>query len=282
LLTDTAYAGAEDILDLLRRTAVEIGLPVRSAEVEFGPSQFEFTFDPAPAWDHANNMVLFRTMVKQVCAANGLHATFMCRPVVDHAAASGWHVHQSLVELETGVNQMTPTDDAPNPLAARWIAGLLNHAAESCLLTTPTVNGYKRYQPHMLAPDRIQWGRDNKGAMIRALFQPGDAASRIENRVPEPAANPHYVFASQVLSGLSGLERELTPPAPVEMPYDSEAEALPANLGTAIEVFAEGSLYADALGSEFSRYMTTLKQAEWQRYLSTLSEWEHREYSGLF
>jgi len=220
--------------------------------------------------------------VKQVCASQGLHATFMCRPVSEHAAASGWHVHQSLEDLETGANQMTPTDDAPTPLTAQWIAGLLDHAAESCLLTTPTVNGYKRYQPHMLAPDRIQWGRDNKGAMVRALFQPGDAASRIENRVPEPAANPYFVFASQILSGLSGLEQGLVPPAPVEMPYDSEASALPGNLGVAIDAFASGTLYADALGPEFVRYMTTLKSAEWQRYLSALSEWEHREYSGLF
>ncbi len=76
-----------------------------------------------------------------------------------------------------------------------------------------------------LAPDRVQWGRDNKGAMIRALMAPGDRASRIENRVAEPAANPYLFFASQILCGLDGVTSGLSAPAPVENPYTSDARA---------------------------------------------------------
>ena len=133
-------------------------------------------------------------------------ATFMCRPKVAHAAASGWHLHQSIIDLETGKNMFTPESDDLTDFAKGLIAGLLAHAAETCLLTTPTVNGYKRYQPFQLAPDRIQCGHDNKGAMLRALMRPGDQAARIENRVAEPAANPYFFFASQILGGLSGIE----------------------------------------------------------------------------
>jgi len=282
LLSDTNYSAAEDLLDDIRRTADAIGLSVRSAEVEFGPSQFEFTFDPAPAMQHADNMAVFRTMVKEICQRKGLHATFMCRPAAPFAAASGWHLHQSLVSTETGANLFMSADDALTPQAAGWIAGLLAHAGESCLLTTPTVNGYKRFQPFQLAPDRIQWGRDNRGAMIRALLRAGDPASRIENRVAEPAANPHYFFASQILSGLSGIERELAPPEAVETPYASDARTLPTSLGAAIDSFAAGDLYRETLGDDFVAFLSHLKRAEWARYLSTVSDWEDREYSRLF
>lgn len=282
LLTDSNYSAAEDLLDDIRRTATAMGLSVRSAEVEFGPSQFEFTFDPALAMEHADNMVVFRTMVKQLCQRKGLHATFMCRPAAPFAAASGWHLHQSLVSTETGENLFMPTDDALTPQAAGWIAGLLAHAEESCLLTTPTVNGYKRYQPFQLAPDRIQWGRDNRGAMIRALLRPGDTASRVENRVAEPAANPYFFFASQVLSGLSGIEQDLTPPPAVETPYQTDAKTIPTNLGEAIAAFEVGVLYREKLGEDFAAFLAHLKKAEWNRYLSTVSDWEDREYSRLF
>ena len=283
LLGETRYDTCAEILDILHRHCDELELPVRSIETEFGPSQFEFVLDPADPMTQADALVLFRSMVKQVCQRRGLHATFMCRPNVPNAAASGWHIHQSLIESASGHNAFEP--EAPGqltPTASAWIAGLLAHAAESCAITTPTVNGYRRYQPHQLAPDRIQWGHDNKGAMIRALLRHGDPASRIENRVPEPAANPHYVIASQILSGLSGLRRKLEAPQPSEQPYDANADALPGNLFEAIQAFEQGDLYAGALGEDFKRYYATLKRAEWNRYISTLSEWEHAEYFSTF
>ncbi len=282
LLTDNNYSVLEEVMDDLRRTAEAMGLPIRSTEVEFGPSQLEFTFDPARAMDHADNMVIFRTMVKQVCQRRGLHATFMCRPKVAHAAASGWHLHQSIVDLKTGKNLFTPADDDLTELAKGWIAGLLAHAAETCLLTTPTINGYKRYQPFQLAPDRIQWGHDNKGAMLRALMRPGDQAARIENRVAEPAANPYFFFASQILGGLNGMEQDLPLPAPVETPYDTDATRLPASLIAAIEAFEAGDLFKKTLGSTFAGYLSTLKRAEWNRYLMTVSHWEQQEYASIF
>jgi glutamine synthetase len=282
-LTETRYGELEDVMDELRRCCQAMKLPVRSMEVEMGPSQFEFTFDPASPLEHADNMVIFRTMVKEVCARRGLHATFMCRPKIENGAASGWHLHQSLVDARTGENLMMPdAEGALTPRAGQWIAGLLEHAAASCLLTTPTVNGYKRYQPFQLAPDRIQWGRDNRGAMIRGLMNPGDTASRVENRVAETTANPYYFFASQILSGLDGIARNLQAPAAVETPYDSDAQSLPKSLVAAIERFEESALYRSELGDEFVDYLVHIKRAEWDRYLMTVSEWEQNEYFSLY
>ena len=168
------------------------------------------------------------------------------------------------------------------PVAGAWIGGLLTHARETCLLTTPTINGYRRYQAHQLAPNRIQWAYDNRGAMIRALMRPADSASRIENRIAEPAANPYYALASQIISGLDGVQRKLVPPAPVETPYDNSAAMLPDNMRDALDAFSDGNLYRDALGEEFVRFYTHVKHAEWARYIGTLSDWEQREYFSLF
>lgn len=282
-LTEDRYDRLEEVMERIRLGALALGLPVRSMEAEFGPSQFEFTFHPAAGHAHADNMVLFRNAVKQICRREGLHATFMCRPKVDNAMANGWHLHQSLVELKSGRNLFVPEPGEPlSALGRQWVAGLLQRATESCLLTTPTINGYKRYQPYQLAPDRIQWGRDNRGAMIRALAVPGDPASRIENRVGESAANPYLYLASQALSGLDGIERGLEAPPPVDAPYDSQAPRLPTSLIEALDAFRRSAFYRTALGDQVVNYLAHIKQAEWNRYLSTVSEWEQREYFSLF
>ncbi|MEM8750319.1 MAG: glutamine synthetase family protein [Pseudomonadota bacterium] len=282
-LTETRYAALEPVMDELRRTCEQMGMPVRSMEVEMGPSQFEFTFEPDDPLAHADRMVMFRTMVKEVCAIRGLHATFMCRPRVENGASSGWHLHQSVVDIETGANLFEPgANEDMSTIAGQWMAGLLAHAEESCLLTTLTVNGYKRYQPFQLAPDRIQWGRDNRGTMLRALFQPGDATSRIENRVAETAANPYFFFASQILSGLSGVDQKLAPPAACETPYGTDDQHLPTNLLDAIRAFETSALYRASLGDAFVDYLVKIKQAEWDRYALAVSHWEQSEYFSLY
>jgi len=282
-LTETRYGEAEDILDELRRTADAMGLAPCSMEIEMGPSQFEFTFEPTDPLQQADRFVLFRTMVKEVCRKRGLHASFMAKPKLPNAAANGWHIHQSLQMLGTGENVFTPSKaEMLTEQAGGWIAGLLAHAEACCLLTTPTVNGYKRYKPYQLAPNRIQWGTDNRGAMIRALLYPHDSASRIENRAPDTTANPYFAFTSQILAGLDGLNRKLQPPVMTRTPYDGSAKKLPTNLSDAIDAFEASDLFRNTLGHDFVRYLTHIKRAEWQRYLMTVSEWEQTEYFNLY
>lgn len=282
-LTETRYSELESITDTLRRHCQSMELPIRSMEIEMGPSQLEFTFDPADPMTHADNMMMFRTLVKEVCAGMGLHATFMCKPNIENIAASGWHLHQSVFDNSTGNNLMQPAAQQElSDTASGWIAGLLAHAAECCLLTTPTVNGYKRYQPHQLAPDRIQWGRDNRGAMIRALTAAGDNASRVENRVAEPTANPYYYFASQIVSGLDGLNRGLTAPPAAETPYDADAERLPGSLLSAIQHFEQSTFMRAEFGDTFVDYISRIRRAEWERYHLAVSEWEQAEYFNLY
>ena len=279
-LTEDRYDQLQPILDGVLAAAEAIELPVRTLESEFGPSQCEVTFDARPAMETADNMVRFRTMVKQVCRRMGYHATFMCAPRFDGTMASGWHLHQSLTARASGENAFA-SDDGLSTLGAQWVAGLLAHAHAGCIFAAPTVNGYRRYKAHGMAPDRVQWSKDNKGAMLRVIDHPREA-TRVENRTGEPAANPYLYLLSQAIAGLDGLTAARVLPAPSATPYDSEASALPTNLGQAIEALDASGFYRTALGDDFVDYYVHLKRAEWQRYLATISEWEHEEYFAIF
>ena len=150
------------------------------------------------------------------------------------------------------------------------------------MLTTPTVNGYKRYQPQSLAPDRIVWGIDNKGAMVGAVGGPGDPATRLENRCGEPAANPYLYVASQAVAGLAGIDGALDPGPPTATPYTADAPRLPTDLGEAIEALRTDRVFAEALGPRVIDWLVRLKTAELERFRAEVSEWEQREYLSLF
>ncbi len=283
-LTEQRYDSVDEVMELLRTTVQGLNLPLHSLEIEFGPSQFELTFGPMNGLVAADAMVLLRSAVKQVCQRAGYHATFMCRPRVPNIMSSGWHLHQSLVDKKTGANTFIPADDS-QPLSMtgqHYLAGLLAHARGAAALSTPTVNGYRRYRSFSLAPDRASWGRDNRGAMLRVLGGPGQEASRIENRVGEPCANPYLYIASQVLSGLDGLRNQLTPGPCADEPYEVPAERLPHSLEEALEAFRSDAYLREQLSSRFVDYFCHVKEAELRRFHQAVTEWEQREYFGLF
>ena len=118
--------------------------------------------------------------------------------------------------------------------------------------------------------------------MIRALMIADDPASRIENRVADTTANPYFFFASQILSGLDGLKRELTAPPPVEMPYESGETKLPESLLSAIQMFEKSQFYRNELGDAFVDYLSHIRRCEWERYHLAVSQWEQTEYFGLY
>ena len=283
-LTEERYDQMEPALEIIRRDVLALGLPLRSVEVEFGPSQCEFTFQPATGLAPADNMVLFRSAVKQIARRHGYHATFMCRPKLPNVFASGWHLHQSLVSRATGENAFMAKDpgEALSPFGKQYLAGLLSHARASTVFTTPTINGYKRYRSYSLAPDRAIWGRDNRGVMIRVLGGAGEASTRLENRIGEPAANPYLYMASQILSGLDGVDRKLDPGPSADTPYEAKATLLPKSLREAVFALHDDPFFRNALGASFVDYYVHIKNAEVERFQAEVSDWEHREYFEIF
>jgi glutamine synthetase len=283
-LTEQRYDQMEPVLEIIRRDVLALNLPLRSVEVEFGPSQCEFTFQPTVGLVPADSMVLFRSAVKQICRRHGYHATFMCRPRIPNVVSSGWHLHQSIVSRATGENAFMSVDqrDILSAFGRGYLAGLLHHARAATVFTTPTINGYKRYRSYSLAPDRAIWGRDNRGAMIRVLGGPNDAATRLENRVGEPAANPYLYMASQILAGLDGVDRALDPGPGADAPYETTADLLPKSLREAVFALKDDPFFRNAMGSTMVDYYVHIKNAEIDRFQAEVSEWEQREYFEMF
>ncbi len=287
-LTEQRYDQMAPALDIIRHDILALGMPLRSVEVEFGPSQCEFTFNPTKGLEPADTMVLFRSAVKQIARRHGYHATFMCRPKLPNVFASGWHLHQSMVSRDGGDNAFMAkegdkkSDGGLSPLGRSYLAGLLQHARASAVFATPTINGYKRYRAYSLAPDRAIWGRDNRGVMVRVLGGTGDPATRLENRIGEPAANPYLYMASQILAGLDGIDRALDPPPPADTPYETQAAALPKTLREALDALKEDAFFREKLGWGFVDYYLHIKNAELERFQAEVSDWEHREYFEMF
>jgi glutamine synthetase len=282
-LTETRFDQMEPVLETVRREIVALGLPLRSVEVELGPSQCEFTFHPQAGLVPADSMILFRSAVKQICRRQGHHASFMCRPKVANVLSSGWHLHQSLIDRRSNANAFASHDKDPLSRTGRnFLAGLLSHARAAAAFTTPTINGYKRYRGYSLAPDRVTWGRDNRGVMVRVLGGAGVESTRLENRVGEPAANPYLYMASQIFTGLDGMERMLEPGPSADTPYEAQALHLPKNLDEALRALRNDNCLTDGFGRNFIDYYMRIKEAEFARYQSEVTEWEQREYFELF
>src|SRR3984893_16268790 len=231
-LTESRFDQIDAALAPIRRGIEALGMPLRSLEVELGPSQCEFTFRPQPAMAAADTMILFRAAAKQVARRHGLLVSFMCRPALPNLFSSGWHLHQSLMARKGGRNAFAGDKrEGLSTTGLHYLGGLLAHARAAAVFTTPTVNGYKRYRPYALAPDRAIWARDNRGVMVRVFGRPGDPSTHLENRVGEPAANPYLYIASQIYAGLDGIAQRRDPGPSADTPYETKAPMLPNDLG---------------------------------------------------
>ena len=293
LLSEAAADLADEPLRIVKATCDGLGLPLRSLEIELGPSQVEAVFEPAEALVAADRMVLFRNGVKQALRRAGYHASFVCRPPFPNAMASGWHLHHSLVDSDTGSNAFMRESPAAgsgaaeavhtlSSIGAHWLAGLLAHARATAVFCAPTIGAYARFRPNAMAPQSAVWGRDNRGAMLRVLGRCGDAATRIENRIGEPAANPYLYIAAQIHAGLNGIERALEPPPASGAPYAGTAEPLPASLGEALDALEAGAAMRDAFTPELTDWLVRIKRQEVARHAAAEdpAEWEAREYFG--
>jgi glutamine synthetase len=219
--------------------------------------------------------------------------SFMCRPRMPNVLASGWHLHQSLVDRKSKTNGFISNDDSQvlSPVGRAFLGGLLTHARSAAAFASPTLNGYKRYHRlNSMAPIQAIWACDNRGAMVRVMGRAGDAATHLENRIGEPLANPYLYMASQIHAGLDGLSRKLDPGPSADAPYELSAEPLPKSLSEALDALAGSACFRSGLGDAFVDYYVALKRAEITRArehdaqtddAESVSDWEHREYFDL-
>jgi glutamine synthetase len=274
-----------------RRRAVsmleQLGISVEFSHHEGGPGQNEIDLRYADALTMADNIMTFRTVIKEVAIEQGVYATFMPKPFTDHPG-SGMHTHMSLFEGDTNAFYDASGQYHLSKVGRQFIAGLLHHAPEITAVTNQYVNSYKRLWGGGEAPSFVCWGHNNRSALIRVpLYKPDKGqSSRIEYRAIDSAANPYLAYALLLNAGLKGIENEYELPAETEDNVwdltDSERRAmgiqpLPQSLDHAIRKLEESELAAETLGEHVFSYVLANKQAEWSAYRSQVTPFELKQ-----
>jgi glutamine synthetase len=270
------------------RTLETMGIPVEYSFHEDSPSQHEIDLRHTDALTMADSFMTFRLVVKEVAAKQGVHATFMPKPL-EGMQGSGMHLHLSLFN---GDDNAFYSGDDPyhlSTVAKHFMAGLLHHAAEITAVTNQTVNSYKRLVPGFEAPVHISWARNNRSGLIRVpIAKRGNPnATRIEYRSPDPACNPYLAFSLLLAAGMRGVEQKY------ELPVEAGAnlfemddrelgalgiDTLPQSLSEALRVMEQSDLVRETLGEHIFEWFLRNKRVEWRGYKTHVSTYELDRY----
>src|SRR5690606_28902256 len=255
---------------------------------EDSPSQQEIDLRHTDALTMADSVMTFRLVVKEVAASQGLHATFMPKPL-EGVQGSGMHVHMSLFRGDENAFYDADDQHQRSPLAKSFMAGLLTHAAEITAITNQTINSYKRLVPGFEAPVHISWARNNRSGLIRVpIAKKGNPlATRLEYRSPDPAANPYLPFSLLLAAGMRGIAEgyELPEEADANLfEMDDAALAklgiaqLPQSLSDALRAMEQSELVQEALGEHIFEWFLRNKRHEWRDYKTHVSQFELDRY----
>ena len=290
LTTDHAYKIRRDMTLALE----SFGVDVEAAHHEVALGQHEIDFRYGDALTTADNATTLRFVFKAIARQNGLHATFMPKPITG-VNGSGMHVHQSLFDIRTGANAFYDEADKYqlSRVAYNFVAGLLSHIKGMSVVLSPTVNSYKRLVPGYEAPVYVSWARVNRSALIRIpRYSKGKHQStRIELRCPDPACNIYLAFAVMLKAGLDGIKRDLRPPEAIEEDVyhfdDAQLErlnidVLPNSLWEALQELKADDVVQEALGKHtYGRYVEA-KTKEWDDYQLQVTPWELDKYLEIY
>lgn len=267
----------EHILGDIRRHMLSYGIEVEGSFHEWGPGQIEVNLHYADARLAADQAVLYRNAVKEVCAQHGVLASFMARPTWEGPGNSG-HVHQSIWDRD-GRNALYDGEQGLSQTGRHYIGGLLELLPALTLLCCPFPNSYKRRTEDSFTGTTSSWGYDNRTAALR-LIVGTEHSTRIESRLAGSDANPMLVVAACVLGGMHGIREKSEPPDAVAgSAYERrDLPLLPANLRDAIDAFERSEVIREALGNEFVDHYAATRRWEQSCSERMVSDWERSRY----
>jgi glutamine synthetase len=267
-----------------------MGLEVEVGHHEVARGQHEIDFRFADALRAADNILTLKYAVKAIANQNGLVASFMPKPVFG-INGSGMHCHQSVFDAKGSNLFFDPRDEFHlSKLAYAFIAGQLAHARALAAVVAPTVNSYKRLVPGYEAPVYIGWAQQNRSALIRIprYTEGRDKAVRAELRFPDPSSNPYLAFTAMLAAALDGVEKNMTPPDPlnnINLYHLSPEERsklgvkeLPGSLSEALTELDTDEIIKSALGTVTYEAFTRAKWAEWDEYRMRVTDFEVERY----
>ncbi|MGG1943409.1 glutamine synthetase family protein [Trinickia sp. NRRL B-1857] len=260
----------EDIYEYCEIQELEVDTLIH----EVGAAQMEINFLHGDPLNLADRVFLFKRTVREAALRHHMYATFMAKPM-EGEPGSAMHVHQSVVDMETGRNLFTGRDGAPTEMFYQYIAGLQKYTPALMPIFAPYINSYRRLSRFMAAPINVQWGYDNRTVGFRVPHASPDAR-RIENRIPGVDCNPYLAIAGTLAAGYLGLTQRLTPTEPLandgyRMPYQ-----LPRNLEEGLTLMAASEPLASILGDAFVKSYLALKETEYDAFFRVISSWERR------
>jgi glutamine synthetase len=266
-----------------------MGFHVEAAHHEVAPGQHEIDFRYDDVLTTADNVSTFRFVVKNVATRNGLHATFMPKPIFG-INGSGMHTHMSLFSHDTNVFFDAKAQRQLSEVCLNYIGGILRHAKGFCAITNPLVNSYKRLVPGYEAPTNIAWSEKNRSPLVRVPAARG-RSTRIELRMPDPSCNPYLALAAMLRAGLDGIDQKIDPGPPInknifEMSHRERRhlriDELPGNLSEALDELEKDDLMRDLLGAHLFEHFLAAKREEWLDYIKHVSPWEVDRYLGVY
>ncbi|MBP6148253.1 MAG: glutamine synthetase [Candidatus Planktophila sp.] len=260
-----------------RRQAITLleamGVSVEFSHHEGAPGQQEIDLRYADALSTADNIMTFRHVIKEVALEQGFYASFMPKPFTDHPG-SGMHTHVSLFKGEENAFYDASAELNLSEVGRQFVAGILKHASEITAVTNQWVNSYKRLQGGGEAPAIINWGHNDRGALVRIpMYKPNkENSTRIEFRAPDSACNPYLAYAVMIAAGLKGIEGKY------KLEASNDSATLPANLNEAIAIMEKSELVRETLGESVFEYVLRNKRAEWLDYRRQVSQFELDRY----
>ncbi len=267
----------------------QMGFEVEAAHHEVAHGQHEIDFRYADALKTADNIATFRFVVKHVAQQFGLLASFMPKPIFGQNG-SGMHTHQSLFRGKENAFWDEKAEWQLSKTALHYIGGLLKHARGMCAITNPLVNSYKRLVPGYEAPVNVAWSMRNRSPLIRVPDRRG-VGTRVELRMPDPAANPYLALTAMLAAGLDGLETTADWREPVneniwEMSFRERRrlriDDLPHDLNEALDELEKSDVIKVALGDHITRHFVEAKRQEWRDYITQVSAWELESYLAKY
>ncbi|MEM9098993.1 MAG: glutamine synthetase family protein [Pseudomonadota bacterium] len=255
--------------------ATALGLDIDTIIQESGAAQLEINLMHGDPMDLADQVFLFKRLIREAAMRCGCYATFMAKPM-EEQPGSAMHVHQSVVDAETGQNIFSNPDGSASAAYYNFIGGQQAYFRAACCLAAPYVNSYRRLVPDMTAPINLDWGSDNRTTGFRSPIA-SPAARRIENRVIGADANPYLAIAATLACGYLGLVEETKPRGEVNSDSYARARELPYGLLEAVEELRACAPLREVLGEDFSQLFAAVKAHEYEEFMRVISPWE-REY----
>jgi glutamine synthetase len=265
----------EDVIEEMYDFCEIQELDVDSLIHESGLAQLEINFLHGDALELADQVFVFKRTMRETALRNDIYATFMAKPM-KHEPGSALHIHQSIVDAETGRNIFSKEDGSEHERFRHFIGGLQTYTPAAIALFAPSVNSYRRFTPDLAAPINLNWGYENRTTGIR-VPDSEPQARRIENRFPGADANPYLAVAASLACGYLGMKQKLEPSKPHEGDAFLEPITLARSLEEALRLLEVQSDLTEVIGAQFLRAYVAVKREEFEAFNKVISSWE-REY----